>query len=369
MQNITTPTLLLHGPTCEANIKRMIARAEKHHVQLIPHFKTHQSARVAEWFREAGVTAITVTSVKMANYFAIQGWDNITIAFPTNVLEIDQLNELAAKVNLRIFVNSEATAKILKEQLQTDVKFYIETDVGDHRSGVDPNDLSGIKGILELTEGSNLHFEGFYTHPGHTYSATSPQEVKAISRRTLEDLRSLKKHFQQDYPDLRLALGDTPSCSITEDFADIDSIHPGNFVYYDLVQHSIGANRTEDIAICLAVPVVEVHVERKEVIVHSGWVHQGKDAITDTAGNTHHGLVVELSGKKWSTPISGARVNKLSQEHGVLSLPEEMMDQVKVGDVLGILPVHACATAVMMGEIWTTEGERLEMMSRWSVPY
>ncbi len=342
----------------------MISKAEKHHVQLIPHFKTHQSVRVAEWFREAGVTAITVTSVKMANYFASQGWDDITIAFPANVLEIEQLNELAARVNLRIFVNSETTAKILKEQLRSGVKFYIETDVGDHRSGVDPNNLFGIKGILKLTEGSNLQFEGFYTHSGHTYSAASREEVKAISQKVLDNLRALKKHFQQTYPNLKLALGDTPSCSITEDFEGIDTIHPGNFVYYDLVQHSIGANTTEDIAICLAVPVVEVHIERQEVIVHSGWVHQGKDAITDPAGNIHYGLVVALSGKKWSSPVSGARVNKLSQEHGVLSLPEEMIKQIRVGDVLGILPVHACATAVMMGEVWTTEGERLEMMPR-----
>lgn len=364
MLEITTPTLLLHRPTCEANIQRMIARAQRHQVQLIPHFKTHQSARVAEWFREAGVSAITVTSVKMANYFAAQGWKDITIAFPANVLEIEPLNELAAKVNLRIFVNSAPTAKILKEQLRTGVKFYIEVDVGDHRSGVDPSDLSKITDILELTKGSNLSFEGFYTHPGHTYSAASPIEVKAISQGVLDDLRVLKRNFQKTYPNLRLALGDTPSCSLTEDFEDIDTIHPGNFVYYDLVQHSIGANTTEDIAICLAVPVVEVHVDRQEVIVHSGWVHQGKDAITDSAGNLHYGLVVALSGNKWSAPFSGARVQKLSQEHGVISLPKEITEQIKVGDILGILPVHACATAVMMGEVWTTEGERLEMMPR-----
>lgn len=364
MLEITTPTLLLHQPTCEANIRRMIARAEKHHVQLVPHFKTHQSARIAEWFREAGVTAITVTSVKMANYFAAQGWKDITIAFPANVLEIDRLNELAAKVKLRIFVNSERTAKILREQLRSGVKFYIEIDVGDHRSGVNPGDLSTIRNILELTKGSNLNFEGFYTHPGHTYSAASPKEVKTISLQVLDDLRGLKKHFQKTYPNLRLALGDTPSCSLTENFEDISTIHPGNFVYYDLVQQSIGANTTEDIAICLAVPVVEVHVERQEVIVHSGWVHQGKDAITDTAGNIHYGLVVAFSGKKWSAPFSGARVQKLSQEHGVIRLSKEIIEQVKVGDILGILPVHACATAVMMGEIYTTRGERLEMMPR-----
>ena len=364
MLQITKPALLLDTYKCKSNIKKMVNRAAKHEVQLIPHFKTHQSARVGEWFREAGVTAITVTSVKMAEYFAGNGWKDITVAFPVNVLEIDKWNELAAQIDLKIFVNSIETAAILKEKLRTPVKFFIEVDVGDGRSGVNSEDFSAIEKILEKTKDSQLNFQGFYTHAGHTYKAVTPQEVRAISVEVLEKLRSLKGHFREVYPNLRLSLGDTPSCSIIEDFEDIHSIHPGNFVYYDLVQRRIGANSLAEIAICLAVPVVAVHPERQEVVVHSGWVHQGKDSLLDDEGNEYYGLVVQITDRNWSAPLAGARVIKLSQEHGVINLPEDIMKQSKVGDVLGILPVHACATAVMMGEIWTLEGERLEMMPR-----
>ncbi len=364
MFKITQPTLLLDRNICVANIGKMANKALKHKVELIPHFKTHQSAQVGEWFREAGVRAITVTSVKMAKYFAQHGWNDITIAFPVNVLEIDKINELAKIVDLKIFVNSKETAAILKQQLRSPVKFYIETDVGDGRSGVNAEDFSAIAKILEATKDSVLEFFGFYTHAGHTYNAVSPQEVEAIFGEVLKKLRSLKRHFRKAFPNLKLALGDTPSCSIIEDFGDIDSIHPGNFVYYDLVQHGIGANTIEEIAICLAVPVVAVHPERQEVVVHSGWVHQGKDSLLGVDGNNYYGLVVNLEGEKWSAPIPNAKVNKLSQEHGVINLPSKVIDGLKIGDVLGILPVHACATAVMMGEIWTLEGERLEMMPR-----
>ena len=100
---ITRPTLLLHRPTCEANIGKMAEKAKKQNIQLIPHFKTHQSAQVGEWFRKVGVEAITVTSVKMANYFARNGWKDICIAFPVNVLESEQIDELAAQINLKIW--------------------------------------------------------------------------------------------------------------------------------------------------------------------------------------------------------------------------------------------------------------------------
>ena len=365
MLDIIRPTLLLDQNICKNNIRKMVLKAERHGLQLIPHFKTHQSARVGEWFREAGVAAITVTSVKMAEYFAGHGWNDITIAFPFNVLEIDELNALAFRVNLRIFVNSIETAVILKQKLKTPVKFYIEIDVGDGRSGVEATNFGQIKRILEsVGNSSHLNFDGFYSHPGHTYNAKSPKEVEEISGKVVEILRALKQHFKEEFPDLKIGMGDTPSCSISENFEGIDHLHPGNFVYYDLVQHSLGANGLQEIAICLAVPVVAVHPERSDAIIHSGWVHQGKDSLVDPEGNIYYGLIVRLNQNGWSEPIPGAKVIKLSQEHGVLSLPESTVNGLKIGEVLGILPVHACATAVMMGEVRTLEGENILMMQR-----
>lgn len=364
MFRITRPTLLLDEKICRSNIRKMAEKAGKHQVQLIPHFKTHQSARVGEWFREAGVKAITVTSVKMAEYFAGNGWKDVMIAFPVNVLEIEELNRLASKVELKILLNNVEAANILKEKLRTSVKFYIEVDTGDGRSGIKAENYSEISNILETVRNSKLLFNGFYTHPGHTYNAASPEEVKEISATVLERLKVLKGHFRKEFPKLKIGLGDTPSCSIADKFEGVDSIHPGNFVYYDLVQQSLGANSFAEIAICLAVPIVELNPGRNQAIVHSGWVHQGKDSLPTPGGDVQYGLVVELTQNGWSEPVPGAMVVKLSQEHGVLSLPEIMFNKLKTGDVIGILPVHACATAVMMGEIWTLKGERLEMMPR-----
>lgn len=361
MIKITKPVLLLDENICKANISNMVTCARRNSVQLVPHFKTHQSAEVGEWFREQGVEAITVTSVKMATFFAARGWIDITIAFPFNVLELDDLKALQEVTRVKVFINSVETAVILKQQVERDLDFYIEVDTGDGRSGVEASKISEIEDILKETGNSNLKFFGFYTHPGHTYAADSGLEVEQITGKVLENLKSLKWHFREVFPDLKLAFGDTPSCSIVNDLKAVDSIHPGNFVFYDLVQNRIGANKVEQIAICLSVPVVAVHLERQEVVVHSGWVHQGKDSLSDSEGN-HFGQVVQIGNKNWTAPIPGAKVTKLSQEHGVIRLPKEMIQKIKVGEVLGILPVHACATAVMMREFWTLEGERIKMM-------
>ena len=84
MLQIAKPTLLLDTQKVRRNITRMAEKVQRSGVRLRPHFKTHQSAVIDEWFRAQGITDITVSSVDMAIYFARHGWDDITIAFPVN---------------------------------------------------------------------------------------------------------------------------------------------------------------------------------------------------------------------------------------------------------------------------------------------
>lgn len=91
---ITRPTLLLDENKMLANLQRMLEKAERTGTELIPHFKTHQSKEIGQLIKEKGVKKITVSSMKMAEYFAQNGWNDITVAFPFNPLEIDVANQL-----------------------------------------------------------------------------------------------------------------------------------------------------------------------------------------------------------------------------------------------------------------------------------
>ena len=110
---IIKPTLLLDKGKALQNINCMADKAKRNSIRFRPHFKTHQSAQIGEWFREFGVNAITVSSVEMAMYFAQHGWKDITIAFPVNILEIDNINKLASSIQLNLLVESEQTVAFL----------------------------------------------------------------------------------------------------------------------------------------------------------------------------------------------------------------------------------------------------------------
>ena len=87
MIQVTEPTMVLNEEVCKSNIARMAAKAKAANVVFRPHFKTHQSREIGEWFRASGVDKITVSSLNMAMKFAEWGWNDITVAFPVNCLE------------------------------------------------------------------------------------------------------------------------------------------------------------------------------------------------------------------------------------------------------------------------------------------
>jgi D-serine deaminase-like pyridoxal phosphate-dependent protein len=110
MVKIIRPTLLVDKEICLRNMERMAQKAAEHNLRFRPHFKTHQSLKIGKWFRQFGVEAITVSSVQMAEYFAGDGWNDITIAFPVNILEIDNINRLASGIKLGLLVENTKAA-------------------------------------------------------------------------------------------------------------------------------------------------------------------------------------------------------------------------------------------------------------------
>lgn len=358
---ITTPTLLLDKQKAIRNIQRMADKARRTGVRLRPHFKTHQSAQVGEWFREHGVEAITVSSVRMANYFANQGWTDIMVAFPANVLEIDMINELASRINLHLIVVNQETVEILARQLRHPVQLSLKIDTGYRRTGILATNYAELDQMVQkIREQDKMQFTGFVVHDGHTYKQNDVYAIQTIYNTSVYQLHMLRERYKSKFPNLQLSIGDTPSCSIVETLRGVDEIRPGNFVFYDLTQQRIGSCSFNDIAVCMACPVVAKHPERSEIILYGGSVHFSKDVILQEDASSVYGRVVAFTDSGWSAPLEGIEVVSLSQEHGVVKATPEQFRKYQVGDLMGVLPVHSCLTANLMQGYLTTEGERLE---------
>ena len=341
----------------------MADKARESNVIFRPHFKTHQSAAIGEWFRDAGVTAITVSSVSMAMYFARHGWNDITIAFPVNLHETDEINELASSINLNLLLESEESSKFLSLELTTSCGFFIKIDTGYHRTGIEVSNVPLIDKVLRAADPSKLHFKGFLTHSGNTYHAKDAAEILRIHQKTTESLLRLKKHYQPHYPGIIISVGDTPGCSQVSSFVGVDEVRPGNFVFFDCMQFTLGSCGLNDIAVALICPVVALHPNRKEAVIYGGSVHLSKEhTFLPPDPQPIFGLAFAWDGDTWNTKTLLGKVNALSQEHGIISLTQAGCT-IKLGEFLAVLPVHSCLTANLMRNFYTLDGQRIETMN------
>ncbi|MDP4997428.1 MAG: alanine racemase [Saprospiraceae bacterium] len=363
LDKIDKPTLLLDKNKCLTNIRSMVQRAASAGVHLRPHFKTHQSKEIGRWFRGFGVDRIAVSSLRMAAYFASDQWTDITVAVPVNLREIGLIRELAGKIRLQLTAESLASLQFLEKNLNEPVEIMIEIDPGYHRTGLESHQTDTLDAMIGFMETSSfLRFKGLLSHAGHSYHANSPAAIMDIHHQSTDLFQQLVDRYQHRFPDMTASLGDTPTCSTAHHFPGATEIRPGNFVFYDLTQHHIGSCSKSQIAVAMACPVIASYSSRNQIVVYGGGVHFSKDRYTLPDGKTSFGEMVFLQADgTWQLPDTPIQVVSLSQEHGVIQADAQLLQQLQVGDLVGILPIHSCMTADCMKGYLGLDGQPIEM--------
>ena len=359
--DISKPTLLLDRGKVEKNIEKMSRKAASTGVELRPHFKTHQSQDIGRLFKEWSIKKITVSSLTMAEKFAADGWKDITVAFPVNILELDTINRLAGKIQLNLLVDCRETVEFLQRRLNKPVNIFIKIDVGNRRAGLSWENVSQIIELTKLVElAEKMNFIGLLTHAGQTYASSSLEDIEEIHKSSISRLLLIKDEIlAAGIADCLISVGDTPTCSLMKDFTGVDEIRPGNFVFYDAMQAELGVCQYDEIAVAVACPVVSKYPERGEILLYGGVVHFSKEFILDDRKQKIFGYLAEPSQSGWGGVNKECYLSGLSQEHGLLKVPDEVMEEINVGDLLLVYPVHSCLTANLLRSYITPEGEIL----------
>lgn len=363
---IKKPTLLLNRQRAMANIERMAHKARSSGVTFRPHFKTHQSAGIGEWFGDFGVKAITVSSLDMATYFAAHGWRDITVAFPANVREMDTINELADRIDLGLLVESTETMSFLRQHLKSPAGIWIKIDVGHRRTGIGWDQLDRVLEVAQQADDAELlELRGVLTHSGHSYGARSREQIEKVYLETVQRAKHVADALRSaGLRNVLVSVGDTPTCTLVDDLSEVDEVRPGNFVFYDAMQLDLGVCSEDDVAVAVGCPVVARHEERQELIIYGGAVHLSKESIRRPDGTLVFGYVALPSEDGWGPVIPDAYVSSLSQEHGTVRLSDEAFGELRIGDLVMVLPVHSCLTVNLLKVYQTLDGERIAAMER-----
>jgi D-serine deaminase-like pyridoxal phosphate-dependent protein len=359
MENLKTPSLILDLDRVRRNAERMSEIARQNNVRLRPHIKTHKCIEVARIQTAGREGTITVSTLAEARAFAKHGFNDITYAVPIERGKFDDAIEiLRSGVKLNLLTDDAATVKQLDK---TGVKFdvFVKIDCGTHRVGVEPNTKEAIEMPRALSDATNLNFAGILTHAGHSYDVKSREGILEVARHERDSMVELAERLRSDGIEVpTVSIGSTPSMSVVDHLDGIDEIRPGNYIFFDNYQATLGSCSFEDTALTVLAAVI--HKGKTRMVVDAGGIALSKDrgpvSLDPSCG---YGRVLDVDGNE-----TGLRVTGLSQEHGEIDIAENE-DRFKVGDRVRILANHSCLTAAQHSHYHVMENGKI--VDRWEI--
>jgi len=353
VDELETPAVLVDLDVLERNIERMAERARQHGVRLRPHAKTHKVLEVGRLQLAAGAGGLSLAKTGEAEVFAAAGFDDIFLAYPiVGADKARRLLRLADRVRLRVGVDSVEGAATLGDVFHAAgrrLEILLKVDVGFARVGVAPE--AALAAARQLVDRPGLCLRGLFTHAGHGYLRDTPAGVAEVGRQEAETLTSLAATLRADgLPVEEVSVGSTPTARHAMGVAGVTEARPGNYVYHDASQVSLGTCGIEDCAMSVLATVVSVPAAGRAVL-DAGSKTLSSDPLRPRPAG--HGW---LLGRR-------SRIERLSEEHGVVAVAEA--ESFRVGERVRVLPNHACVVSNLHDRIFAVRGDQVE--AEWRV--
>jgi D-serine deaminase-like pyridoxal phosphate-dependent protein len=367
LTSLRTPSPILDVAILERNAKRIGEIAQSNGVQLRPHIKTHKCLEVASIQTRGQSGALTVSTLAEARAFATHGFDDLTYAVPIEPGKFAQVIELVRQgTKLSLITDDPNLPELLDklarcEGIQLDV--FLKVDCGYHRCGVEPKSREAFDIPRRITDSKNLRFAGILTHAGHSYNCKSKAELLDVTLQERDSMLELAAGLREvgiEVP--KVSIGSTPTITHLDHCDGIDEIRPGNYIFFDAFQATLGSCKFDDCALTVLAAVIHRDWTHRTAVIDAGALALSKDrGPIDLNPKCGYGTVLDLEGK----PL-GVTLHSLSQEHGVLcELDDTTLELLKVGNRVRVVPNHSCLTAANHSHYNVLEEDRL--VEQWAI--
>lgn len=361
LETLKTPSLVLDINRVRRNAARMSERVRNFGANLRPHVKTHKCVEVARIQTDGHTGAITVSTLAEARHFAAHGFRDITYAVPVEPGKFAEVIELSrACERLALITDSEDVPRRLDEAARRAgviLDLYLKVDCGYHRCGVEPDSPASFEIPRQITDAANLNFAGILTHAGHSYHARSAEERLAIARQERDVMNELAARLRAAGIDVPVvSIGSTPTITAVDHLDGISEARPGNYIFFDAFQATLGSCSFDDCALTVLAAVVHRDRARRKVVLDAGAIALSKDrGPVEFDPACGYGRVLDLEGNDLNL-----RLESLSQEHGAFVVPDEAtLDFLKVGARVRVLANHSCLSAAQHTHFHVLESDRI----------
>ncbi len=373
LDDLSTPCLLIERKRLARNVENMQAKAAAENVTLRPHIKTHKSTRIAHWQQGQGAVGLTVAKTAEAEIFVESGFEDVRVAYP--VIGADKyarLDRLRQRARISFCVDTVKGAQLASDFFaRTDrpAQVLLEIDTGHHRTGIQWDNQEELVSLARrINELPGIELAGLLTHAGHAYHGPQPDEtaddaLRRVATEERDRLLSAAATLQGARVKgvtpgaFTLSLGSTPGIkhfrNTERSGFTISEIRPGNYVFYDAMQASLGSCSLTDCALTVWTTLVS---KRRD---NSGrerlFLDAGKKILTTDTGALTEGHGIILYNAAAMRPLPHARITGLSEEHGWVEVPGGAT--IEIGDRVRVVPNHACVTVNTQARMYLVDGQ------------
>lgn len=355
LENVPTPCVLIDEKRMEANLARMAERLQTECLR--PHTKTHKSTALAKRQLAHGAQGITVAKISEAEKFIQHGFDDVRVAYTlVGEPQLECVIQLSQKANISFCIDTVEGAHRASNVFSAagiTVDVLLEVDTGYGRCGVpyESEDLIALAQQIQKLQG--LHLCGILTHEGDAYRKT---QVMAQARdRMLDVALRMAQTSSVDPGQFEISMGATPSASVFENKRkgpfQITELRPGNYIFNDLTQVSLGVCSLDACALTILSTVVSRH--RTYQGTERFILDAGRKILTTDSIETRSGYGCILYNPRARVAHPHACITGLSEEHGWGSV--QGGSTLNVGDRVQIIPNHACVVVNMVDRMFLVQ--------------
>ena len=398
LQNVLVPAAVIDLAKAQNNCALMLNSVKKLGVKFRAHVKTHKTTELTQLqvgldAKDVRLVVSTVIEAEhlvplLLDYQAKGATVNVLYGVPVGPSTIERL----ASIGRALGPGSISVMIDHPDQLKTLSKYsvlagawpsiYIKTDSGTARAGTSPGSTQMeevVQAASTLEQAGGAVIKGFYSHAGHSYSGSSPEDAMSMLIHEISVAMQAAKarRFDSASSPLTISVGASPTIlSVQNLFGPSETpaskrltsilqsasqqfvleLHAGVYPLLDMQQNATHArpSPTSDIALSVLAEVSSLYPDRTpgkpEALISAGCLALAREPCKDYAG---WGVVMP-----WGFPdeaeydIEKGRmiVTRISQEHGIIAYEEDAPRGVLplvYGQKVRIWPNHACITGSM----------------------
>lgn len=415
IKDVQAPAAIIDAAVVRRNCKLMVDTAEKLGVGFRAHVKTHKTTeisglQVGKDSKSVKLVASTVAEIEQLAPWLYQcksqGKEvNVLYGLPLSPSAVPRLAAIARALGegtVGIFADHPSHIKILdsvdEERWPGKIPAWMNVDVGYHREGVGAKSKQLADVAYALKSSKRATLAGVYTHMGHSYGVSSPEEalkfmaeeLQGLEEGAIEFLKCTGANISSDpnATKIVLSLGASPTATAIQNLLEDGEstkqyraiiekckqsfaveFHAGVYPVMDMQQLATRARPQhtasnpqqsllsfKDLGFRILTEVASDYPDRgekPEALIAAGGLVLGREPCKSYPG---WGIVTPWPAKEGQiydpeTSKTGWIVGRISQEHGILSWegPTDNIRKLEVGEKLLVWPNHACIAGAHFG--------------------